>query len=97
VFEISSLMAVSAVRALPSKALWLSASARVGATHTRKLVLASILDDYSQTLNELRAVGYMAYAKRQLSPYVRACIEQFSPQHRTLTQRLLEKTRRRSS
>src|SRR6185312_2295469 len=43
VFEISSLMAVSAVRALPSKALWLSASARVGATHTRKLVLASIL------------------------------------------------------
>jgi hypothetical protein len=97
VFEISSLLAVSAVRALPGKARRLSASARIGAAQTGKLVSAAILDDYTRTLNELRAVGYLTYAKRQLSPYVRACVEQFSPQSRTLTQRLLDKVGKRSS
>jgi len=95
VFEISSVMALSAVRILPSKARWLSASAGVGARRTGKLVSAAILDHYTQTLQELRAVGYLAYAKRQLSPYVRACIEQFSPDKRTLTQRLIEKASKR--
>jgi hypothetical protein len=95
IFEISSVMAVSAVRILPAKARWLSASARVGATRTGKLVSAAILDHYTQTLHELRAVGYLPYAKRQLSPYVRACVDQFSPQKRTLTQRLLEKASKR--
>jgi hypothetical protein len=95
VFEISSIMAISAVRALPGKARWLSASARVGATQTGKLVSAAILDHYTQTLNELRAVGYLTYAKRQLSPYVHACVEQFSQQKRTLTQRLIEKARKK--
>jgi hypothetical protein len=94
VFETSSLMAVSAVRSLPGKALWLSRSAGVGATHAGKILSTSILDSYSQTLNELREVGYFAYAKRQLSPYVRACVDQFSPERRTLTQRLLERTRK---
>ena len=94
IFETSSLMAVSAVRALPEKARWLSASARVGATHTGKLLSAAILEHYSQTLNELREVGYLTYAKRQVSPYLRACVEQFSPQRRTLTQRLLDRMRR---
>ncbi len=95
VFELSSVMAISAVRVLPSKARWLSTSARVGAKRTGKLVSAAILDHYAQTLQELREVGYLAYAKRQLSPYLRACIEQFSPQKRTLTQRLLEKASKR--
>ena len=95
VFETSSVMAVAAVRSLPEKAGWLFASARVGAAHTGKLVSAAILEHYSQTLNELREVGYLAYAKRQLSPYVRACVEQFSPERRTLTQRLLESIRRK--
>jgi hypothetical protein len=94
VFETSSVMAVSAVRALPEKARWLSASARVGATHTGKLLSAAILDHYSQTLNELREVGYLAYAKRQLSPYLGACVNLFSPQRRTLTQRLIDKVRK---
>jgi hypothetical protein len=95
VFEISSVMALSAVRALPGKARWLSASARIGAKQTGKLVSTAILDHYTLTLNELRAVGYLTYAKRQLSPYVRACVDQFSPQKRTLTQRLLERARKK--
>ncbi len=93
-FETSSVMAVSAVRALPDRARWLSASARVGATRTGKLLSAAILDHYSQMLNELREVGYATYAKRQSSPYLRACVDQFSPQQRTLTQRLLDRVRK---
>jgi hypothetical protein len=95
VFEISSVMAISAVRALPARARWLSASACVGARQTGKLVSTAILDHYTRTLEELRAVGYLTYAKRQLSPYMRACVDQFSPQKLTLTQRLLEKARKR--
>ncbi len=78
-------------RALPGKALWLSKSARVGATYAGKGVSTAILDHYSQTLKELHEVGYLAYAKRQLSPYARASVEQFSPERRTLTQKLLER------
>ena len=95
VFETSSLMAISAVRAIPDRARWLSASARVGATHTGKLLSAAILNHYSQVLNELREVGYITYAKRELSPYLRACVDQFSPQQRTLTQQLLARVRKR--
>ena len=94
VFETSSVMAVAAVRALPGKALWLSASTGVGARRAGKLLAADVLDGYSQTLNELRKVGYLTYAKRQLSPYLRACVDQFSRQRPTLTQRLLTRTRR---
>jgi hypothetical protein len=89
VFETSSVMALSAVRSLPGKARWLSASARVGASHAGKLATTAILDHYTQTLAELREVGYLTYAKRQLSPYLSACVDLFSPQRRTLTQRLL--------
>jgi hypothetical protein len=95
IFETSSLLAVATIRGLPATARRLSAASRVGAKHTGKLLWGAILDDYDQTLRELREVGYLTYAKRQLSPYVRACVEQFSPRRRTLTQRLLEKARRR--
>jgi hypothetical protein len=95
IFETSSLLAVSSVRAFPGRARRLSASARVGARHTGKLLSGAILEHYAQTMSELRQVGYLTYAKRQLSPYVRACVDQFSPRRQTLTQRLLDKARRR--
>jgi hypothetical protein len=94
IFETSSLMAIAAVRALPNKARWLSASTRVGARRAGKRLAADLLDGYSETLNELRKVGYLAYAKRQLSPYLRACVDQFSQQRPTLTQRLLKRLRK---
>jgi hypothetical protein len=94
IFETSSVMAIAAVRALPNRVRWLSASARVGARRAGKLVAADVLDGYSQTLNELREVGYLTYAKRQLSPYLRACVGQFSQQRPTLTQRLLARARK---
>jgi hypothetical protein len=94
IFETSSVMAISAVRALPDRALWLSSSTRVGATRTGKLFWSAILDDYSHTLNELREVGYITYARQQLSPYLRACVDQFSRRQRSMTERLIERIRK---
>ena len=91
VFETSSVMAVSAARALPCGVRWLSASARVGAVRTGEVFAAALLDHYKQTLGEMRQVGYLTFAGRQFRPYLRAAAGQFSPGRRTLTQRLLEK------
>jgi hypothetical protein len=93
IFETSSVMAISAVRALPERARWLSSSTRVAAKRSGKLLSAALLDDYSHILDELREVGYVTYAKRQLSPYLRACADQFSRHQRTLTERLIERIR----
>ena len=93
IFETSSVMALSTLRALPEKARWLSATTRVGATYTGKLFATTMMNHYKETLSEMRAVGYLPFAKRQLSPYVRACVDQFSQGRPTLTQRGLEKLR----
>ena len=86
-------MAISAVRALPDRARWLSSSTRVAAKRTGKLLSAALLDEYGHTLNELREVGYATYARRQLRPYLRACVDQFSRHQRTLTEQLIERIR----
>jgi hypothetical protein len=91
IFETSSVMAVSAARALPGGVRWLSASARVGAARTGQLFAAALLDHYRETLSEIRDTGYLTYAGRQFRPYLRAAVGQFSPKRRTLTQRLIEK------
>lgn len=93
VFQTSSLMAVSAARAFPDSVRWFSASARAGATRTSQVCAAALFDHYRQTLNEMRQVGYVTYARQQLRPYLRACVDQFSPRRRTLTERLFEKVR----
>jgi hypothetical protein len=91
IFETSTVMAVSAARALPGGVRWLSSTARVGAVRTGAVFAAALLDHYRETLREIREVGYLTYAGRQFRPYLRAAAGQFSPQRRTLTQRLLEK------
>lgn len=93
VFETSSLMAVSAARALPGGVRWLSASARVGATRTGQVFAAALLAHYRQTLSEIQQVGYLAYASRQFRPYIRAAADQFSPKRRTLTERVFDRRR----
>ena len=95
VFEMSSVIAMSAARAVPEGMKWFSASARVGATRTGHVFAAALLDHYRATLKELREVGYLSYATRQLRPYVRASVDQFSPTRSTITQRLLERFSRR--
>ena len=91
IFQTSSMMAIDAVRALPEGVRWLSASARVGVTRTGQVFASALLEHYTVTLNDIQRVGYLTYAAGQLRPYVRAAARQFSPQHRTLTERLLDK------
>jgi hypothetical protein len=91
VFETSSMLAISAIRAVPDGARWLAASATVGATRTGQIVGNALLEHYRSTLEEIRETGYATYAARQLSPYVRAAVGQFSPQRVTLTERFLSR------
>ena len=95
IFETSSVMAVSAVRAVPGGMRWLSESARIGAVRSGQFFAAALLDHYRETLTEMQETGYLANAVRQFRPYVRAAVDQFSPQRRTLTQRVLEKVQSR--
>ena len=95
VFETSSLLAVAAARALPRSVLRLGTSAGLGAAKSGQVLGAALLDDYRRTLGELREVGYTAYARRQLRPYVRAAAAQFAPGRRTLTERILERVSRK--
>jgi hypothetical protein len=97
VFETTSVMAVSAARALPGGVRWLSTSARVGATRSGQIVAAALLDHYRQTLDEMQQVGYGVYASQQLRPYLRAAAGQFSPARATVTDRVVERLRRRRS
>jgi hypothetical protein len=91
VFETSSMLAVSAARGLPDGLRWVSASARAGAARTGQVFAAALLEHYTQTLDEIQQVGFAKFASRQFRPYIRAAAAQFSPQRRTLTQRLLER------
>lgn len=93
VFETSSLMAVSAARALPEGLRWLTASARAGGARTGHVFASALLDHYRDTLDGIKQAGYLTYATRQLRPYVRAGINQFSPSRRTLTERIVERLR----
>ena len=77
VFQTSSLLALSATR--------------VGLVRTGRVLGSAILRHYSTTLDELRRVGFAAYARAQLTPYARAAAGQFSPARRTLTDRLLDR------
>lgn len=91
VFEMSSMLALSAVGRLPDNLRWLSSSARLATTRTSQVLAAALLDHYKQTLGEIQQVGFGKYAVRQFRPYVQAAVGQFSPKRRTLTERLLEK------
>ena len=91
VYQTSSMLAISTVRALPQGVRWLGASAVAGAARTGQVLAAALLEQYRATLDEVRQVGYTEYAARQLRPYVRAAASQFAPGKSTLTERLLDR------
>ena len=91
VFTMSSLMAVSALAHVPGNVLWLSRAAHSAARRTGKLLGAAILDHYTESLAEISRTGFLAYWTREFRPYLRAASTQFTPQHETLTERLLHK------
>jgi hypothetical protein len=89
VFEISSVMAMSAIADVPQKARWLSASAKTAVGKTGSVVAGVLLDHYRVTLKQLHETGYVRYAVRQFRPYLFAAVSQFSPSRRSLTERIL--------
>jgi hypothetical protein len=97
VYETSSMLALSTIRALPHGARWLGTSAAVGAARAGQVLSAAVLEQYRVTLRDIREIGYTEYATRQLGPYVRAAAAQFRPGKSTLTGRLLERRTRKST
>ncbi len=97
VFQVSSLMAISAMRSVPEKARWLSASARSAARKTGTAVAAILLEDYRTSLKQIREAGYVRYAVDQFRPYLFAAASQFSPRRQSLTERLISMAAQRKA
>jgi hypothetical protein len=91
VFEVSSLLAVSAVSELPERARMLSRAAGIVLKHGGTALSAPLLDHYRNSLAELRAVGFMRYGLRQLAPYTHAALAAFDRNRDTATGRLLDR------
>lgn len=88
VFEVSSLLAMSAIATIPQKTRWVSASARLAAGKTGAVMSGVLIDHYRLTLTEIRKTGYVPYAVQQFRPYLYAAASQFSRGHGSLTERL---------
>ena len=93
VFQISSLMAVSALGSLPDGARWLSRSAATAAKSTGTMFAGPLLDHYRDTLAAVHRDGVVPYWSRQFAPYLRAAATQFSPKRRSWTERLLDRSK----
>ena len=94
IVELSSLMALSAIRAVPDNARWLSRAARAGGLRTGEVLARGLFDHYRTVLTEIHRTGYTAYCLRELNPYLTAAAKQFSTERGTLTQYLLHRLRK---
>ena len=95
VLELSSAMAVSAVRQLPDNVRWLSRAVRISARHTGQVLGRGLLDHYRSTLAEIRETGYARYWIREFKPYLSGALQQFSPKQSTTTEQVLNWRRAR--
>jgi hypothetical protein len=91
VFQLSSIMAVSAIARTPETLLRLARAANRAVWRTGQLFAGGVLEHYSHTLRDIRERGYAAYWSEAFRPYLRAAAGQFSPDHSSLTDRLLGK------
>jgi len=94
VFQVSSVMAMSAIAGVPQKVRWLSSSARLAVGKTGSVMSEALLDHYRTTLAQIRKDGYLPYATRQFRPYLYTAASQFSPGRNSLTERVLQRMRR---
>jgi hypothetical protein len=90
VLELSSLLALAAVRALPENTRWLSQAVRVSGKRTGEIFANTLLNHYRDTLNEIRSAGYLRYWFREFQPYFKGAVHQFSTRRRSTTERLLQ-------
>lgn len=88
VFEMSSLVALTAVTRVPAHLLWLSRCAGSAVRRTGEVLAGGLLDHYDSTLKEIRRTGYLDYCAREFRPYLRAAAAQFSPRRLSLTEKL---------
>ena len=95
VFELSSLIALSTLRTMPSGLLKLSRLARTATLRTGLFFAEGILDHYQSTMKEIREAGYLTYWMREFQPYLNAAARQFSLSHRSMTDQLLDRVSRR--
>lgn len=95
VSDLSSAMAVSAVRKLPDNARWLSRAVRTSARRTGQVLGGGLLEHYRSTLAEIRETGYGRYWIREFRPYLAGALQQFSPKQSTTTERFLNWRRNR--
>jgi hypothetical protein len=91
VFELSALVALSAVTALPENVRWLSRSIRSSVRSTGQVLAEALLGHYERALDDIRREGFLAYWIREYRPYLHAAAAQFSPHRRSLTSRLLSR------
>jgi len=91
VVELSSVMALSAVRQLPNSAKWFSNVAWTGARRTGEVLGRVLLDHYRETLLEIHRTGYVRYWLREFRPYLQGAMRQFSPGRVSATERLLRR------
>jgi hypothetical protein len=91
VWELSSLMALSAVTRLPENLRWLGKSAALATRRTGAVFAGALLNHYREALSTIRNTGYLRYCVREFRPYLRAAALQFSPRRISLTQRILQR------
>ena len=91
VFELSSMMAVSAIARAPVTLLKLARASNRAVWRSGQTLGASVLTHYSQVLADIHERGYAAYWAEEFRPYLRAAAGQFSPRHASLTARWLKK------
>jgi hypothetical protein len=82
VFELSALVALSAVTALPRNVVWLSRCVTHSARRTGEVVSGALLGHYARSLADIRREGFLNYWVREYRPYLRAAAAQFSPRRR---------------
>jgi hypothetical protein len=94
IFELSSMMAVSAIARVPVTLLKLARASNRAVWRSGQTLGGSVLTHYSQVLADIHERGYAVYWAEEFRPYLRAAADQFSPKHRSLTSRWLKKAMR---
>jgi hypothetical protein len=91
IFEVSSLLALSAVSELPERARVLTRATAIVLKRGGAALSGPLLEHYRKSLRELREAGFLRYGVRQLAPYTGAALAAFDRDRETLTGRWLDK------
>jgi hypothetical protein len=94
VLQLSSVIALSAVRELPENMRTLTRIAHIGGKRVGEWLTTGLFGHYRKSLGEIREVGYLRYWLREFRPYLDGVLQQFSSEHVSTTERLLNRKMR---